>query len=79
MEVPPQGSFRYYHEIRVFEADSAAELETLVNNAVDIGLAGDSDNWWIVESVDYEIYTTPPPMPTVKFTVLIHGARAEKV
>ena len=78
VNIPPQGDFSFLPVVKAFEADSIAALNALLD--VDFGVQAQSTTeYWVVEDVKYQVFLTPPPMPAVKYSALVHATKVNRV
>ena len=57
---PPQGDFIYLPRVFVYESDTAAGLEALMNPAFETESA-DTDWYWVVEDIEYQVTLIDAP------------------
>lgn len=74
MVLPPDGSYRITHEVRIFEATDPPTLESAIN-AGKVALQNDSTAYWYIQSVEYSSAQIANNM--VSYSALIHGVKAE--
>ena len=51
---PPQGDFIYQPRIFLYESDTSAGLQLLMNPALGI-LSQETDWYWVIEDVEYQV------------------------
>jgi hypothetical protein len=80
INLPSQTNAEYTPIVVIKEAATAIELQDLLN--VDAGIrADDTDNYFVVESVDYQVAVLQPMIggnPAIlSYSALVHISRAE--
>ena len=79
---PPQGALQYSPEIFGYEGDTLAELVTAMNAGAGIQ-AVDPDNFYVVESVEYQVAVTKPAIgmtpAEMKYSALVWATRCERI
>ena len=78
VKLPSQGAFQFWPEIKVFDEPTAQDLENAMNAGAAIQ-GQDPDNYYVVESVEYQVVVTRthPSTPVVRYTALVHATRVE--
>jgi hypothetical protein len=78
---PPQGDFLYLPVVVIKEAATAAELEALLNIGAN-GQSLDTDWFWVIERIDYEVVVVKPEVgmnPAVLlYSALVHATQVIK-
>ena len=80
VQLPPQGAYEFLPQVFIYEDTSAAGLEALIN-AEKVTLGGDVDNFWVIESVEYQVTYAPIPMDNsrVLYSALVHATQIRKI
>jgi hypothetical protein len=78
VDLPAQGAFVYRPIIRVFDEASPQDLEDAMNAKL-AQIEVDETKYVVIESVEYQVYQTPPPMPSVKYSALVWATEVEIV
>lgn len=76
---PPQGDFVYLPRVFLYEADTAAELEDLMNPGFG-AQSQDTDWYWVIESIQYQVATTRlhNTQPKVRYSALVWATQVLK-
>lgn len=76
--LPPQGAWEFKPIFVTFDEATAQDLENAMNGHSGVE-AQSVTHFYVVEDVEYSTYMTPPPMPSVRFTALVHITEIKKV
>lgn len=82
VDVPPQGDFVFPPVVKLFEADTAAGLQALLD--VDFGIEQQSiTEFWVIESIQYAVVVTAMwsgmTPPVLLYSALVWATKVEKV
>lgn len=82
VDVPPQGDFAYPPVVKLFEADTAAGLEAMMD--ADFGIQRQSiTEYWVIESIQYAVVVTAMwsgmVPPKLLYSALVWATKVEKV
>jgi len=82
VDVPPQGDFVYPPVVKLFESDTSAGLQALLN--ADFGIdQQDLTAFWVIESVQYAVAVTKMAQGNnsaeLLYSALVWATRVEKV
>ena len=75
---PPQGALQYIPEIFGYEGDTLAELVTAMNGGAGIQ-AVDPDNFYVVESIEYQVTLVKANPLAMKYSALVWATRCERL
>lgn len=76
---PPQGDFIYLPRVFVYESDTAAGLEALMNPGFG-AQSQDTDWYWVIEDIDYQVAVTRTHnnQPKVRYSALVWATQVLK-
>jgi hypothetical protein len=82
VDVPPQGDFVFPPVVKIFESDTAAGLEALLD--ADFGIEQQSiTEFWVIESIQYAVVVTAMwagmTPPVLLYSALVWATKVEKV
>ena len=79
---PPQGDFTFPPVVKIYEADSAAGLELLMDGDFSIQAASIAE-FWVIESVQYATTVVKPEVgmnpAVVLYSALVWATQVKKV
>lgn len=78
VQLPPQGAYDYIPVVKLYESDSAAGLEALLSGGFGVESL-DPDNYYVIESIEYEVEYKPAPMAEWRYSALVWATQVLKV
>jgi hypothetical protein len=78
VELPSQGDYEFVPLVRVYEADSAANLESQLN--AEFGVQSTSTTeFYVIEDIEYQVRYKPAPMAEWRYSALVWATKVRIV